>query len=148
MFRLLPRNTSARKISRAKRALIVEVLEDRTLPSTTISSFTVPFSANEAESVALSAQAIDDSGSSPLTYSWDFGDGHAQSGSNLTDVNHAFAANIAGGGSHTPLLLRSPVAPILLPKAVKSSFWISRQRSPQATCSKFSPGQLSLFPAK
>lgn len=67
----------------------------------TIDALFVPDSANEGFVNSFFADATGGSNGGPLTYSWDFGDGNSTSGTDLTEVSHAYAANPTLG-SPTP----------------------------------------------
>jgi uncharacterized repeat protein (TIGR01451 family) len=69
-----------------------------------ITSFVVPASGMEGQDVSLSAQASSTVANAALTYTWSFGDGSSQSGVDLTDVDHSYAAPASANTPYTVLL--------------------------------------------
>ena len=61
----------------------LEALEDRTLPTVSITGFTTPTWGNQGAALPFSAVATNTE-SEPLTYSWDFGDNRTAAGESVT----------------------------------------------------------------
>lgn len=56
----------------------------------TLNSLVVPSTGQKGDLIAMSADASSDQPGATLTYSWTFGDGATASGTDLTDVTHAY----------------------------------------------------------
>ncbi len=87
--------------------MFLEELESRELLAVNIDAFVVPSTGLEGQTMALSAQASTDVPGALLTYQWNFGDGSSQSGVDLTDVSHAYAAPANPGTPYTVTLIVS-----------------------------------------